>query len=110
MLWRRRDMGSDLSHPIYITTDIPVTDDECVELKIPLGAYKRLVDWCSMARTLDNTISMLAAGSPDEERTKLAFDEISELMSALVNVHEAIRRHYAQLPKLSVDKPQGDRP
>lgn len=98
MLWKRRDMGSDPVKPILVETDIPVVEGQFVEVKLPIAAYKRLVDWCSLGRTLDNVISCLAAGSPDESRTHLAFEEMEALREALEAVHGAVRQHYTQLP------------
>jgi len=97
MLWKRRDMGSDPVRPIYVESDIPVIDD-CVNVAIPVTAYKRLVDWCSMGRTMDNVLSCLADASRDEDRTHMAYEEMEALRKALEAVHGAVREHYIRLP------------
>ncbi len=97
MLWKRRDMGSDIMKPIYVTTDLPVVDGQ-VSVNLPIAAYKRLVDWCSMGRTMDNVERCLADGSPDTENCHLAYEEIGTLRKALCEVHHAVRQHYVSLP------------
>src|SRR6185369_3923745 len=108
MLWKRRDMGSDPVHPTFVTTDIPtVDDDQFVEVRIPIAAYKRLVDWCSMGRTMDNIGSCLENASPDPDRRRSARDELEMLEKALNSIHAAIRGHYTSLPVKVIEKPKG---
>lgn len=109
MLWKRKDMGSDPINPIYVTTDIPIVTDpyidgEFVAVNIPIDAYKRLVNWCSMGRTMDNVTRCLADGSPDTQQTHMAYQEMEMLRKSLEDVYAAIRNHYIRLPNKLIEK------
>jgi len=105
-------MGSDPVNPIFVTTDIPTVQDhngnELVEVKIPIAAYKRLVDWCSVGRTMDNVLRCLE--SLDLETNKddrnMAIEELEMLRGAFEDIHGAVRQHYTQIPDKLVEQPK----
>ncbi len=106
MLWKRRDMGSDPMDPIFVTKDIPTTgNDKFVQVEIPILAYNRLVDWCSMGRTLDNVLKCLCLESEDDRAIlDVAYEEMEALHIALELIHDSIRNHYGNLPVVRIDK------
>ena len=111
MLWKKRDLGSDYSNPIFVTTDIPTVEIEhehYVSVLIPIAAYKRLADWASMGRTMDSVEHVLHTVTPDENRRSIASDVIEALRKSLQDIHGAIHDHYIRLPNKLVEKTKRD--
>jgi hypothetical protein len=85
--WTRHDLVTGDPLP----RNIPVTANGEVTITIPLAAYKRLVQWASVGRTVD------AAMEECENPNVVA--ELADLKPALSACHQACRTHWANLPK-----------
>lgn len=82
--WTRRDMGGGGN----LTVDLP----DKIVVEIPVDAYKRLVQWCSMSRTIQEIFRAI-----DGEDKSVALEELETLRPALEAVHTACRKHWHEL-------------
>ena len=85
--WSRRDIGDNT----LVAMKTPITENETVLVEIPFAAYKQLVCWASMARTLEAIQNSL----PEGDQT-IAEEELDALTPAIVAIHLAIRNHAKQ--------------
>jgi len=85
--------------------DIPIVRREgtdYAQIEVTLEAYKRLVMWASVSRTLDNAERLAQdlidmASHDDDEFAASTLDELEDIHSALDECHQAVRRHYGRL-------------
>ena len=98
--------GTPPYHKEVPTVDMyPNMSTQGVQVLIELSAYERLVNWASMGRTLNYVLSTLEEAATSyptadlrADHANLAYDELKEVKDALDKCHQAVRRHWANLP------------
>ena len=60
-----------------------------VQITISLDAYRRLVNWASMGRTLNGVLNALADANSFD-----MYEELAIVKNALDECHQAVRRHW----------------
>jgi hypothetical protein len=88
--------------------DVPTEDmyenmsTQGVQILLDLDAYKRLVNWASMSRTMDYVLRALeeapSTNDVHQDHLDVAHDELTRVRDALDKCHQAVRRHWANLP------------
>lgn len=70
-----------------------------IPIKITVPAYTRLVNWASLGRTFDLVFHALE--QLPENNTEDAIEELLDVKDALIECHEAARKHWSNISNKS---------